>query len=1221
MNVCIRTSHLGNIPQVTCAYRFIESMAQNRLFKCFRLFMLAALAVAALMASEHHGWVTANGVPVPGATVTATQDAKKLITTTDDRGAYSYPDLADGIWTIQVDMLGFAGQSHDVATASDAPSPTWELQILGLDALRQQLAPPAPPATPAAAPAQTAANQPAGTPAPEPAKPAPAASTATPSNGAPQQRTGGGGRGGQTAANNGRPSLRQALSQGTGFQRLDVNQTADAQETEPAPTAENANSDAAQTSDALVVNGSVSGGLDMPQQNDWFGFGGRGGGGFGGPGGPGGPGGGDGFGGPGGLGGDGQPQIAAAGGRGGAGGPGGGGGPRGGGGGGFAGGGGFGGRGGRGGGGAGGNRQGRGPAGGNRAAFGNARRNPRMRYNGNLLFSLDNSALDARPFSLTGQQTAKSAYAKFRSSGMFGGPLKIPHLLSGQKTFFTVNYQLARQRNAGVTTTLVPTLAERNGDFSQALNPTTGQPVVIYDPLSGSPFTNNVIPQGSLSQTAQTLQAYYPLPNFSGNSRYNYQTSLASISNQSNINSRVSQTINAKNQVNGTFAFQHNNSNSPSILLNQGAHFVDTTKMTGFNTSLAWTYHFTTRLISNLRYNFSRSATTATPYFAGLANISQQAGIQGNYQSPQFYGPPSAGFSSGFAGIGDSNYALNHNNTNQVGDSLLWVHGVHNVTMGGDFRRLDFNQIAQSNPRGSFTFTGGLTALPGTSSSNTSGFDYADFLLGYPDASAIAYSPQGADKYFRASWVDAYVTDDWRVSTRLTLNVGVRWDFQAPVTELHNRLVNLIAGPGFATTTPVCGSAPVGGQSCTLAGQAGLPDALVRPNYHEFQPRIGFAWRPTAKGQTVVRGGYGLYYNTSVFQPLANRMSQQSPLSYSVTQSNSLSNLYTLNNAFLIPATGVTPQTFGLDPNFHIGYVHYWQLAVQQTLKAGLVGTLTYSGNKGTHQVQQFLPNTYPAGVPVSAAPHGFVYETSGGNSNYNSFSAQMQRRFRSGFSANASYVFSKAIDDAEGGLGGRGGGGGASYAQDWLNLKGDRGPSAGQRNHTFNLNTQYSTAMGTRGGALLKGWKGALAKDWNFSSNLSLGSGQLLTPTVANRITSGTGISGTERAEYLGGSLAAILPGYGFNKDAFGQPPNGEWGNAGRGIIHGPALFGLNGSAGRVFRVSERRSFDLRFDATNLLNHVVYTNWNTTLGSTQFGLPAAVGGMRTFQAILRFRF
>ena len=1182
-------------------------MAENHLSTFFRRLMLAWLAVAALMASEHHGRVTANGVPVPGATVTATQGDKKLVTTTDDQGAYSFPELADGVWTIQVEMLGFSKLTQEVAITPDAPSPSWDLKVLTFDALKQQLASPAPtkPAVPATTTA--AAPAPAGS-QPQPAAPAnPAATTA---NAHPARNNGGRGANG----NNGRPSLRQALANGSdGFQRLDVNQTGDGQMGNDMNAG--ANADMGQSSDALVVNGSVSAGLDMPMQNDWMAFGGRGGMGFGGPGG---------MGGPGGIGGDGQQQMDMGGGRGGrGGGPGGpgGGGP------GMMGGGGFGGRGGGGFGGRGGfpgrggDRGGRGR--GNVAAFGNARRNNRMRYNGNLMFTLDNSAWDAQPFSLTGQQTAKAAYAKFRSSGMFGGPLKIPHLLSGQKTFFTINYQLARQRNPNIRTTLVPTPDELAGNFSNAVNPQTGAPLVIYDPLNGQPFANNIIPQNRLSASALALQSFYPLPNFTGNSRYNYQTSLTNISNQSNINTRISQTINAKNQLSGRFSWQGTNTTSPSILLDpvhNGARVVDATNGTGINGGITWTYHITTRLISNLSTNISRSAMTGDPYFSNLYNVSALAGIQGNYQASDFWGPPGLSFSSGFAGINDANKSLNHNTTYQMGDSLLWVHGKHNMTFGVDYRRLDFNQLAQANPRGTLTFTGGITGLAGPSGAvnNSTGFDYADFLLGYPDSTQIAYG--NADKYFRASWADTYFTDDWRLTDKLSLNLGLRWDFQAPVTELYNRLVNLVPGQAFATAAPVCGTTPSTG-SCTLANEAGLPDSLVRPNYHEFQPRIGFAWRPFTKGNTVVRGGYGIYYNTSVFQPLAAQMSQQSPLSYSVTQANSLSSLYTLNNAFLIPPTGVTPETFALDPNFQIGYVHFWQLSIQQTLKAGFVATVTYSGNKGTHQIQQFLPNTYPNGVAASAYPHGYLYETSGANSNYNAFNASLMRRFRGGLSGNASYVFSKAIDDAQGGLGGRGGGGASQTAQNWLDLAAERGPSLGQRNHTFSLGMVYSTGFGTRGGSLLNGWKGVLLKDWNFSSNLTLGTGQLLTPTVANLITNGTGLVGTVRPEYIGGSLAPILPGYGFNKSVFIQPLPGQWGDAGRGIITGPALFGFNASAGRVFRLDERRSFDLRFEATNLLNHVVYSNWNTTLGSSQFGLPTSAASMRTLQATLRFRF
>jgi hypothetical protein len=1117
--------------------------------------ILAACVAAGVSAAEHHGVVTARGLPVPGATVTASQNEKKQTTTTDDQGAYQFKDLPDGIWTIQVEMFGFSTQSREIGIVPGAPSPEWQLEVLPLGAITREASPAAPVPKP---PAETARA------------PSPAA--------VPEQAARGAGRRGGSGGT--QPSIRQALAQ-NGFQQANVNASADPNALDADNSAsgngvgENAFADLNQSaSNSLVVNGSVSGGLTLPQQNDWFGFGRGFPGGFG----PEGP---AGIGAPGGV------QIAdgsiQAGGPAGSGG----GGP------------GFGGPGGRGGfgGGFGGGRGGfRGGRGGrvpeNVNAFGNRRRNRRRQYNGNVALILDNSALDARPYSLTGQETPKAAYAQFRTTGMFGGPLKIPHLVSGENTFFTINYQLTRSRNANTASALVPTLAERNGDFSQAFNPLNGFPVA----LNG--FANNIIPQAQITPQAQALLNLYPLPNFNGG-RYNYQIPIVSTANQNNVNARVSHTINAKNQVNGNFAWQTGNQAMPNVF-----GFVDSTTMTGYNTGVNYTYHFTTRLISNLRYNFSRQAAQLTPNFANTNNnVSGAAGIQGNDQAPSFYGPPTLNFSSGFATLSDGNPTHNHNTTNQVGESLIWIHGSHNVTFGADFRRLDYNQLAQQNPRGSFLFTSTYT-----------GFDFADFLVGLPSTSSVAYG--NADKYFRASWVDAFVNDDWRINSRLSINAGLRWDFQSPVTELYNRLVNVNTGTAFTMAAPVCATAVPG---CTPASGAGLPNSLVRPNYTEFQPRIGIAWRPFAKASTVVRAGYGIYYNTSVYQPLAQQMAQQAPLSYSVTQANSLTDPFTMANAFLAPAVNAASQTFAVDPNFQIGYLHYWQLSIQQNLTSSLVATITYNGDKGTHQMQQFLPNTFPVGIATNPALSGYGYITSGGNSNYNAISGQLQRRFRSGLSGNLIYTFSKAIDDSQS-LGGRGGAV-ATYAQNWQDLTAERSLSPFNRTHTLNMNMQWSTGEGTRGGALLSGWKGALAKDWTFTTAITAGSGLPETPIIANQIASGTGIVGTVRANYLGGSLDAPAPGFGFNTSAFGKPTAGQWGNAGRNIITGPTQFTLNASAGRVFRIDERRSFDLRFDSTNLLNHVSFTSWNATLGSPLFGLPTAAGQMRTMKATLRFRF
>jgi len=1164
-------------------------MNPHRIFEQLKWLAALCLPAACLLGSEYHGWVKSDGLPVPGATVTATQGDKTFATSTGESGEYSFADLPDGIWTLRISMLGFSPLTREVGVAPDAPSPTWELTLLGLDALRGQMA---------AAATAPAAAKPAASPSA-----APSASTQSAATAAAGNRPAGAGRGNW---NGQRSPQRQGAQQGAGFQRLEVNQASETglENGNDENAAGMGTGDATQSTDAYVVNGSLNSGLNLPQQNDW-GFGGPGGmyapGGVGmlGAGGPGAPGG------PGAMGAGGGPAMQA-----GPGGP--GGGP----------GGGFGGRGGRGGfgGNFGGGRGGRGGRG-NQASFGNGRRNRRQHYNANIALILNNSALDARPFSLTGQDTPKSAFAQFRSTGFVGGPLKIPHVISGQHTFFTFNYQLTRGRSATTATALVPTEDERAGNFAQAVNGVTNSPVTLYNPLAGgTPFPNNVIPTSLVNPAALALLSFYPQPNFAGDTRYNYQAPIVSVSNRTNINSRVSETIDDKNQVAGMFSWQDSNSSNPNLF-----SFTDTTKMTGINTGVQWNHHFTSRLISNLRYGFSRSATTTTPFFANRENVSEAAGILGNDQASLFWGPPSLRFSSGIYGLSDGNYQLNHNNTNQGGESLIWTRGAHNVTFGGDGRRLDFNQIAQQDPRGGFTFTGTMTGLAGANgvTVNGTGFDFADFLLGLPDTSSLAYAPSGADKYFRATWADAYITDDWHMRGNFTVNFGLRWDLQAPVTELYNRLVSLEVGPDWTNPTPVCGTTMLatGPVSCTPAGQAGLPDSLVRPDYHEFQPRIGLAWRPFPKHSTVVRAGYGVYYNTSVFQPLANQMSQQAPLSTSVTQAYpvALAPTLSLENALTLPALTTTAQTFALDPNFHIGYVHYWQTSVQQNLSGSFVATFTYSGNKGTHLVQEFLPWTTPPGALPSGYPSGYVYETSNGNSNYNAASAQLQHRFHSGFLANATYVFSKAIDDAQA-IGGRGAAA-SGYAQNWLDLSAERSLSSFNRTHTLNLIFQYSTGMGTRGGTLINGWKGVLLKDWTLGPSVTLGSGLPLTPVVLGRVASGTGVTGTARADYVGGPLGALAPGYGFNPAVFGAPPDGQWGNAGRDTITGPIEFNLNFSAGRVFRFGERRSVDIRFDGNNVLNHVTWAAWNTTYGNSQFGLPTAANAMRTIQATVRFRF
>jgi hypothetical protein len=1206
-------------------------MAPHRIFNYFGRILVAWLAVMALAAAEHHGIVKSNGIPVPGATVTASQGDKKLVTTTDDNGEYAFADLPDGIWTITVEMLGFAKLTREIGVTADAGSPTWDLKVESLSALNSDIA--------AEAAAKKAAADAAAAKAATAAAPAPSNAAAAPAAGAPQPAATPAATAAttpKTAAPPPTPSLRAAqrnIQSGRGgFQQLGVNSSGD-QSDAGAGNVDLGGGDINQsTSDALVVGGSVSDALGMPQQPDW-GFGGGRGGEFGGPGGmnpdgtPGGPGG---FGGRGGGPGGGGPGGGIPGAGGGGGGMMAGGGP--------------GGFGGRGGGGPGGGRGGRGGPGrggrGNANSFGNGRRNPRNQYTGNVVFTLNNSIWDANSYSLTGEQTPKPAYAQFKAGFTFGGPLKIPHVFddSGHGGTFTITYNLNRSRAAQTLFGEVPTQAEQSGNFAGALSSTTGQPVTIYNPYSyvappaGSPagtlgteqvFPNNTIPGNLISSSALGLLKYYPLPNLVGNAKYNYQISNTNITNTNNLNVRGNHSFSLRDQISFAEGYQDSNGSSLSIF-----NFLDATKTSGYNFNPAWTHRFTTHLFNRLSYQFTRSTSTAIPYFESQGiNVAQQVGIQGTDQQQLYWGPPSLSFSN-FQGLSDGNPSLQRNQTSAISNVLTWVKGVHNLAFGSDLRFQQFNPVNESNARGGFTFNGTATEAPGSTTTLGSGYDMADFLLGIPDSSSIAYG--NADKYFRTRWWDVSANDDWRITTKLSLSLGVRWDYSQPFTELYGRLVNLAIGPGFASAVPVCSTAELPSTAvgtCDSAAQLGLPSSLLQPDKRGAAPRAGFAYRPWVKHSLVARGGYGIYWNTSFYQTIANQMAQQNPLSDSFTISNTTNttNPYTIQN-ILAPqnvknvesATGEISNTFAVNPGFKNGYAQAWQLAVQQNLTGSLVLTTTYAGVKGTDLPQEFIPNTYPNGalnVPTGL-PTGFKFETTGGNSSYEAGTFQIQHRMHNGLAFNAVYTYSKLMDD--GMLGGRGQGN-SVLAQNWLDLKAERALSPSNQAQKLVTSMQFSSGQGLHAAALLKGWKATAFKDWTISPNLSLATGTPETP-VLNSTTRGTGITGQVRPEVIA-PLYPGIAGYPFNVDAFATPPAGQWGDAGRDIVTGPSSFSLNASAARTIRVGERKNLDIRFDCTNLLNHVVYTGYNMTFGGTQFGLPTGVGAMRSFNMTARFHF
>ena len=1020
-------------------------MSLRRIDKWLRLLCMIVCLGACLMmskiamAAEYHGQVTFGGLPVPGATVTATQGSQKFVVVSDQQGVYSFANLADGTWKIEVEMQCFSPLEQTVTVAANMPAGIWELKLLSLDQI------------------MTEANK--------------VKVETTPVLTA------------RTDATAGKPDA----------PKPNDNNAAE----KPRPAEENPS-----PSDGLLVNGSVNNAATS--------------------------------------------QFSLA------------------------------------------------------PAFGNNRTGKKGLYTGGLAMILGNSALDARPYTLTGESLPKAEYNRLTFLVNVGGPVHIPHLLPHGPNFFVL-YQWTRNGNATTQTGLVPTEAERSGNLSSG----------IVTPVT----------------QAKDLLKLYPLPNANGNSMYNYQVPVITDTHVDALQFRLDKTLGNKNQLYGGFAFQSSRSSGSNLF-----GFLDTTDTVGINTNINWVHRFSHQFFLTTGYKFSRLRTQLVPNFANRTNISGDAGITGNNQDPTNWGPPTLIFSSGISSLSDGESSLNRNETNSVSSSLEWNHNRHNVTLGGDFRRQEFNYLSQENPRGTFTFTGIAT---GTS-------DFADFLSGVPDTSAIAFG--NADKYLRQSVYDAYLTDDWRLRPDLTVNFGVRWEYGAPITELFGRLVNLDIASGFSAVRPVLGSNPTG----ILTGEK-YPNSLIRPDRRGIEPRVALSWRPIPGSSVVVRAGYGVYDDTSVYQATALRMAQQSPLSTSLSVQNSPACPQTLASGFNL-CSGVIPNTFAIDPNFRVGYAQTWQLAVQSDLPGALQMTATYLGIKGTRGVQEFLPNTYPNGAmnPCPLCPAGFVFRTSNGNSTREAGTIQLRRRLRSGFTASLQYTYSKAIDD-DSVLGGQGPVATSSNtgiatgsttqspsspatAQNWLDLSAERGPSTFDQRNLMNATIQYTSGVGLGGGALLGGWRGKLLKRWTITGQITAASGLPESPVYLAAVT-GTGVTGPIRPSLTGSPLYAAPAGLHLNPGAYKAPLTGEWGDAGRNSITGPGQFVFNGQLQRSFRLKDRYNLDVRADSTNLLNHVVFTSWNTTLNpasnagsnpaltSPLFGLPAAANAMRSLQITMRLRF
>ena len=982
------------------------------------------------------------------------------------------------------------------------------------------------------------------------------------------------------------PQAAAGPMQRQGFERVQLNRTAQqemlaqvesAGEPGVAPVAETS------SSESFLVNGSLSRGLQLENQGAEGGFGGPfgpGGGGFD----PNTPGGGQ-AGTPPGFSQQGGPGRGGFGGRGGGGG--------------------FGGGGGRAGGRQGGGGQ-RGPGwmqGRSVAAFGNRRFGGRDAIRGAVFFSLGNSALDAKPYSLTGQEISKPSYARVRFGATLGGQLKIPKVFTSESTFFFLNYSGNRSRSGYNGTGTVPTAAERAGDFSQS----TG---TVFDPSTGAPFADNRVPTARFNSASLGLLPYIPMPNLAGRVQ-NYQFVAAVPNNSDNFSARIMQRLSQKDNLSGGISVQQRDSSSYQLF-----GFRDASDGTGWNTNLGWTHRISTTLFNNLRFRISRNSSSSNPFFAMGADIAGELGIAGTSRDPHNYGPPNLQFTNCGA-LSDGAFSRSVNQSADAGDDFTVVHGPHTLRFGGDYRRTQINTRTDQNGRGTYTFSGLATSgfdASGNPLTGT-GYDFADYLLGRPQSSSVRFG--ASSQYFRFWTANGYVQDDWRVRGNFTVSAGLRYEYMQPPTELRDHMANLDLAPGLtgvAVVTP--------GATGPYSGV--FPRSLINSDRNNLAPRVAIAWRPWAKRSLRVRAGYGVYFNGSVYNSAVSRLAQQPPFANSATINTSLANPLTMQNGFVSAVPTDITNTYAIFRQYMVGYAQTWNFNVQHDLPGAFVMEAGYLGTKGTRLDIQRVPNSAPPGSPLTSEDRrrignatGFILDTSDGNSVYHSGQLRLTRRFRKGISMNTLYTYSKSIDDVS-----TYGGGQGVVVQDPTNLSAERGLSSFDVRHTFNSSFILTSPVGDGASLVpLNGWGKRILEEWTLNGSFVARSGSPFTAVVlGNRSDAGgTGVVGSARADSTGLPVDA---GSGFfNLAAFTVPAAGRFGNAGRNTIEGPGSFTANLSFGRGFPLGERRRLELRLESSNTLNTVNIARIATTVNATDYGRPTSAGGMRTTSITMRFRF
>lgn len=866
-------------------------------------------------------------------------------------------------------------------------------------------------------------------------------------------------------------------------------------------------------------------------------------------------------------------------------------------------------------------------------------------FHGSAMDFVRNTVLNARNYFAAPTQP-KPPFQRNQFEGTFSGPVLIPKLYNGRDhTFFFADYFGERQNQALSFVNTVPTAAVRTGDFSQYSKTPGGAVIPIYNPLTATtvngqvvrqPFADNKIPANLINPVGLTVASLYPLPNQPGNFN-NYFDSASRTINDNGGTMRIDHSFNEKDSLFVRYSYESFAlvapqgqaacclpSNPDQIQQYQLGPYVAGVQVTNLATQgLAFdeTHIFRANLVNDFRAGYARTMPFTRQSDFGR-NTATALGIQNINVSPYTTGIPNispqdfTGLSGGPAFLP----ARPRQDTEQLEDTVSWVKGRHQLKFGFRAIHLFYSPFTNTNTRGSLNFNDNFTNDPGT---NSGGAGIATMLLGYSTSGSRGFliTPYYLSSYEYA----AFVQDDWKVNSRLTVNLGLRYDlFEAP-SEKRNHITN------FDPST----------DTLIYAGTNGVSDTVnVETPTKNFQPRIGFAYDLFGRGSTVMRGGFAMSYFP--LMPSGSAFLGQN-VPYTVSQNynppvyptaSQFATIPTINNPFGPPVTvqpttpaelnAANPLIYSWAFKNQTPYMESYNLDIQHQFTPSLLLEVAYAGSRGIHLQEGFNINEVQPG-PGALASRRLIqplnnvstinYYFPGNMSNYNSLQVKLQKNFTHGLQFLASYTYSKSLDYAGSSASG---GGAVGNPQTYTNRKAGYGPSGFDIAQRFVGNWVYMLPFGNK---ISNAFVNRLASGWEIDGIATIQTGFPFTvylnqgvnngaPSWPNRICSGT--------------LSNPDPSMWFNTACFVAPPDNTYGNSARGVLFGPGLTNFDVSFVKNTRIRERFQLQFRADSFNLLNTPSFSvsGINNSAGSPTAGKITSTNiDNREFQLALKLMF